>query len=223
MTPPARVQSWSTQVDLRPDRNELVDIAGHLDRATHLLTWQFTTIDAATGRPVTDAVNGFLPPDTKPPDGEGSVSFAVKPRAGLATGARIRNRATIVFDLNAPIDTPVWSNAIDRTAPRSRVRGVVATARTVPFAVRGKLRRRRHAALLVRWRGTDRGSGVAGFSIYGALSGGPLRLVGQTRGRQMAFACTPHRRYRFSVVAHDGAGNAQRGRPRPTRPVPCAA
>ena len=59
-----------------------------------------------------------------------AVSCAVCPagteaEAGLtvtvATGTVIQNKATIVFDLNAPIDTPTWSNTIDKTMPTSHV------------------------------------------------------------------------------------------------------
>ncbi|MHA2620993.1 MAG: DUF7619 domain-containing protein [bacterium JZ-2024 1] len=47
-----------------------------------------------------------LPPNTNPPEGEGFVRFTVKPRPGLPPGTEIRNKASIVFDFNPPIETP---------------------------------------------------------------------------------------------------------------------
>jgi hypothetical protein len=79
----------STQVDMRPQRNAIVAISGQLDRASHVLTWTFRTLDPATGNPIENAIGGFLPADKAPPQGEGSVSFTVAPSRGLMTGARV--------------------------------------------------------------------------------------------------------------------------------------
>ena len=38
--------------------------------------------------------------------------FTVAPKAA-STGTQITNKATIVFDVNPPMDTPVWLNTID--------------------------------------------------------------------------------------------------------------
>ena len=84
VTPPAGVQVWSTRVDLRPAQNAFVDVAGALDPATGVLTWDLATVDASTGQPITDAINGFLPPDKGAPEGDGSVSFTVTPNSGAA-------------------------------------------------------------------------------------------------------------------------------------------
>lgn len=40
--------------------------------------------------------------------------FTVTPRAGLPTGTQITNQASIVFDTNEPMLTPVWSNTINQ-------------------------------------------------------------------------------------------------------------
>lgn len=47
-----------------------------------------------------------LPPNQNPPEGEGFVSFGVRPDAGLDPGTEIRNDASIVFDFNPEIVTP---------------------------------------------------------------------------------------------------------------------
>ena len=57
-----------------------------------------------------------LPKSTRgsstPPNGDGYVDFSVKLKSGLALGTQISNKATIVFDANASIDTPAWTNTV---------------------------------------------------------------------------------------------------------------
>jgi hypothetical protein len=48
----------------------------------------------------------MLPPNHNPPEGEGFVSFSVKPASGLVLGAQIKNRAYIKFDFNPWIAAP---------------------------------------------------------------------------------------------------------------------
>jgi hypothetical protein len=73
-----------------------------------------------------------LPPNVAKPQGEGFVAFRVRPRAGLAAGAEIRNKASIVFDFNPAIETPevvhVLGLADLDVAPASHDFGEVAIA-----------------------------------------------------------------------------------------------
>lgn len=117
VVPPPGLSQYSTDVDLRPATNLIVRINAGLDTTTGLATWRFTSLDPATMLPTTDPLAGFLPPDTSPPQGEGSILFTVTPRSGLADGTQIQNQATVVFDQNAPINTPAWLNTIDATPP----------------------------------------------------------------------------------------------------------
>jgi Calx-beta domain len=224
LTPPPGLQSWSTRVDLRPAHNVFVDISGRLDATTGVVTWTFTTINASTGQPITDAVNGFLPPDQTPPEGEGSVSFTVTPAAGLKTGAKVTNLATIVFDTNAPISTPPWVNEVDLSRPSSRIVAVRAPRATVRMAVRVGRRYRtgRVHVLDVSWRGADRYSGIAGFEVYMAPGRSRFtRVTGVTRATRGRIVCAPGRTYRFYTVAYSAVGNVQRGHSRPSAPASC--
>jgi hypothetical protein len=117
VVPPPGLSQYSTDVDLRPATNLIVRINAGLDTTTGLATWRFTSLDPATMLPTTSPLAGFLPPDTSPPQGEGSILFTVMPKPGLANGTQIQNQATVVFDQNAPINTPVWLNTIDATPP----------------------------------------------------------------------------------------------------------
>jgi hypothetical protein len=222
VTPPPGLQSWSTRVDLRPAQNEFVVIAGGLDRATALLTWTFTTIDAATGQPITDPFSGFLPPDTSPPQGEGAVTFTVTPVAGLPTGTSIVNAATVVFDANPPLTTDPWVDTIDRTPPTSRILKIKRG--TVVIRVRNgrKMHRSVERVLIMRWMGRDHGSGVATYGVYAAVGRGRFQLaLAGIRSNRAVIVCTPGRSYRFYIVASDAAGNRQRGQSRISRPITC--
>jgi hypothetical protein len=117
LIPPPALGTFAVTVNLQPGMDLLVEVTGSLDPNTGLLTWQFISIDPATGDPPTDPAIGFLPPDVTPPEGEGSVLFTVMPKQGIALGTQITNQATIVFDANPPISTPTWLNTIGATPP----------------------------------------------------------------------------------------------------------
>ncbi|HEX9953090.1 MAG TPA: T9SS type A sorting domain-containing protein [Rubricoccaceae bacterium] len=57
-----------------------------------------------------------LPPNVTSPEGQGYITYLVRPRAGLPTGTVIENEASIVFDFNPPISTPMVVHEIRQTA-----------------------------------------------------------------------------------------------------------
>ena len=127
VTPPAALTTYSTIVDLRPANNVLVQITAELDTSSGVLRYFFDSLDPTTGQPPADPFAGFLPPNTVPPNGQGSVAYSVQPRPGLTSGVSITNQASIVFDTNPPILTGTWLNHIDKTVPASNVAPLVAT------------------------------------------------------------------------------------------------
>lgn len=162
LVPAPGVTGWTGGVDFRPAQNLIVAIAARLDKSNGLVTWRFTSIDPDTGELTDDPDAGFLPPNTAPPSGEGSVVFTVMPKSGLATGTAIRNQASVVFDTNAPLATPTWLNTIDRDAPVTHVLPLTATQTSPTFTV--------------RWTGTDAGSGIGGFTVFVSDNGGPFKI-----------------------------------------------
>ncbi|MBI5740037.1 MAG: hypothetical protein HZA16_04875 [Nitrospirae bacterium] len=113
VVPPQGLSDYTTVVDLRPGNDLLVGINARLNSETGLLTFRFTSIDPNTGGDPGDPLAGFLPPNVSPPEGEGSVIFTVKPKPALGPGTEIKNKATIVFDMNEPVETNEWLNTID--------------------------------------------------------------------------------------------------------------
>lgn len=204
VTPPPGLAAFTTDVDLRPAMNLAVRVEVALDAMTNVLTWRFTSLDPITKEPPADTLAGFLPPNVKPPEGDGYVSFTVDANAGVTTGAQIANQARIFFDANDPIDTPLWANAIDDTAPTSQV---VAAA-----PVGGCSR-----DVDVGWSGTDAGAGIAAFAIEASEDGGPFAPWTTSGATSGVFHGKSGTSYVFRSLATDLAGNVQTA---PSAPSP---
>ncbi len=204
LTPPPGLAAFTTDVDLRPAMNLAVRIEAGLDATTHVLTWRFTSLDPITKEPPADPLAGFLPPNVKPPEGDGYVSFTVDVNAGVTTGAQIANEARIFFDTNDPIDTPIWSNAIDDTPPTSQV----VSAAPVGGCSRD---------VTVGWTGTDPGAGIAAFEIEVSENGGPFTPWTTSGATSGVFHGKSGKSYVFRSLATDLAGNVQAA---PSAPSP---
>jgi hypothetical protein len=175
----------------------LLDVGGDLNFETGVVTWTFTSLDPVTLE-LPDALGdiGFLPPNQNPPEGEGFVSYIVRPKPGLPTGTTIEAQASIVFDLNSAIDTPAIFNTLDGDPPTSSVNPLPAFTTTSDFTV--------------SWFGSDEGAGVVGFTVLVAEDGGPfiaLRVL--TEETSITFTGVPGRTYAFCTLARDGAGNVE--------------
>jgi uncharacterized protein YkwD len=200
---PAGRQSYSTSVDTTNVNGTplRVNVSASLQQQTGVVTWTFQSIDPNTGQPPTDPAAGFLPVDDSTGRGEGSVSFTVQPKANLATGTQINDRASIAFDGNAPVNTDIVSNTIDAGAPISSVQALPAFS---------------PATFTVSWSGQDDagGSGIARYTIYVSDNGGPFTpfLTG-TAQSSATFTGTVGHSYGFYSVATDNVGNVQ---PTPT-------
>jgi uncharacterized repeat protein (TIGR01451 family) len=148
---------------------------------TGTITWIFTSIN--------------LPPNVNPPEGEGWVSYSVKPKAGLATGTEIRNKATIVFDVNPPIDTPETLHTVDSSFPESVVQSLPAQS---------------NSSFVLNWSGTDAGSGVKAYSIYFSDNDGPWVVwLLQTQETSATFNGQVGHTYKFYSRAIDQVSNQE--------------
>jgi hypothetical protein len=189
-TPLATIGTYSTNVDLRPAQNLIVNIVAALNSTTAMLTWTYTSLDPSTMQPTTDPTAGFLPPGT-----EGSVSFSVAPKA-TPTGTQVTNQATVVFDVNPPINTPVWTNTIDSTRPVSKVSALPTPDLATGFSV--------------VWSGTDVGAGIQDYTIYASDNGGPFApWLTNTTATQGNYIGTASHTYGFYSIARDSVGNIE--------------
>jgi hypothetical protein len=188
---PPGVQTFSTNVNVSTDPNP-VAVTASLNPATGVLTWLMESIDPVTAQLVTDPLAGFLPPDNAQGQGEGFLTYTVVPASGLATGAQITNQAIIVFDVNAPIPTPVTTNLLDAAPPTSSMTALPANSAT---------------NFPVSWTGQDVGSGIADFNIYVSTNGGPWApWVLNTTNTSALFSGANPGAYAFYSVAYDEVG-----------------
>jgi hypothetical protein len=192
---PAGVQTLATQASVATDPNP-VQVNATLNPGTGVITWLLQSVDPVTGQLVTDPLAGFLPPDNAQQAGEGYVTYTVRSRGSLGTGTRILNQANIVFDVNAPILTPIVTNTIDATPPVSAMAVLPATTSLTN--------------LVVSWSGTDAGSGIASYEIFVSVNGGSWTpwQVGATN-TSAAFPAAYGNTYAFYSVAVDAAGNVE--------------
>jgi hypothetical protein len=199
---PAGVQNYVGYIDLVPTTNLLVKVEANLAPLTGLVTWKFSSIDPATGLPPADPLAGFLPPNVTPPEGEGSVMFTVQPKAGLPTGTQIKNKATIIFDNNAPIETAEWLNTIDNSKPASQVTALAP--------------RQAGSTFQVCWSGSDEGAGIKDYTVYVSDNGGPTGAwLTNTTDSCGTFAGQAGHSYAFYSIARDQVGNVEEP---PTQP-----
>jgi hypothetical protein len=196
VVPPPGLTEFTTEVDLRPAENLLCKIEAQLASDTGLLTWRLTSLDPATGELAEDPLLGCLPPNVTAPQGEGSVLFTVEPKPPLATGTEIRNHATIVFDVNPPIDTPEWRNVIDNSPPQSHVLPLPAT--------------QPDPDVQLQWEGSDEGAGIATYTVYVSANGGAFTpLVSDTTDTAATFTGRIGDSYAFCSIATDVVGNVE--------------
>jgi hypothetical protein len=198
---PAGLYAYSTTVDMLPQGTDmLVRVDAELDFATRTVTWTFTSIDPATAEPTTDPLAGFLPPNNAQGHGEGSVGYRVRPMAGLATGAQIRNAASIKFDDNPVIVTNETLNTIDSAAPASQVNSPPTTSTR---------------SFLVSWSGADNaggsaGSGIAVYDVFVSTDGGPFtRWLNDTTATSATYTGAVGHTYAFYSVATDNVGHVE--------------
>lgn len=199
---PPGLTAFSTVTHVSTDPNP-VAVQAALDAATGVLTWQFESFDSLTRTFPDDPFAGFLPPNTTNQIGEGYVSYRVRSRADLANGMVVTNAARIVFDVNAPIDTPPAVNTIDDIVPSSQV-----TAESLPGLRDYRL----------RWPGTDGlgGAGLEAYTVYCSIDGGPWeRWLGPTDLTMALFRGDCGHTYAFYSVARDAVGNLESPPPLP--------
>ena len=184
------VEPW----DGEPEAEEVdLEINASFNSTTGIAEWEFVGRNITTGEP-TD----FLVPNKNPPKGEGWVCFSVKPKMDLTTGTEIRNKATIVFDVNPPMDTPEVFNTIDSDPPESWVEPLPEKQDSWEFEV--------------RWNGTDNGSGIKDYSIYVSIDDMPYEpWIMYTANTSATFVGEPGHTYTFYSIARDNVGNTEEG------------
>ncbi|MDI6703723.1 MAG: hypothetical protein QME40_03510 [bacterium] len=124
-----------------------------------------------------------------------SVSFKIKPKQGLESGTKIKNKAMIYFDMNPEIETQEVVNKIDVSPPTSEITEITQTG---------------SASFLVKWRGEDLHSGIKDYTIYVSQNQGPYTpWLKNTKTLEGTFTGEIGNSYAFYSIAKDNAGNEE--------------
>jgi hypothetical protein len=139
-----------------------------------------------------------LPPNQNPPQGEGWVEFTVQQRNNTKQGDVIRNRASIVFDLNPPMLTNTVVNTIDVQPP--------VTTPTGAYRIKGD---KEHIDVV--WKANDVGSGVDQTYVYAIIDSMPPKLIGisDSTATRVVFNPDEKRPFRIFVQSKDRVGNME--------------
>jgi hypothetical protein len=198
---PAGRQYFNTRVDARASVGLFADFTVDINLRTGLVTWKFSSVDPATFDLPSGALDGFLPPNVTAPQGEGFVSYRVRPKSFAVTGTRIDALATIVFDTEDPLNTPSIFNTLDAAPPTSTVDPLPTISTTETFSV--------------SWSGSDDangtpGSGIAKYDIFVSDNGGPFQLwLDDTTATSGVYSGEADHTYRLYSVATDHVGHEE--------------
>jgi len=185
----SKLREFSRDIDMRPGINLITRVTGSLDTLKGIVTWEFRSLNPTNLFLEEDPFIGFLPPNKKSPEGEGFVSFSVGLKKELVTNSVITNQAEIIFDQNKPIITNQYTNKLDTDLPESRIYPLEAAIDSrFPLA----------------WTGSDKGSGVAGYTIF-VLENDTLLYPWKTRTTNLMedFEGKVGSRYKFYSIATD--------------------
>ncbi|MFP4528491.1 MAG: PKD domain-containing protein [Candidatus Kapaibacterium sp.] len=189
------LQEFTLDIDQPDNSMNIVRVNAVFDPETGLARWQFITLDKSNMALTEDPDGGFLPPNVNSPEGEGSVSYAVKLKEGLANDSEIRARAKIFFDLNEPIVTNEYLNTLDLDPPGSKIEGIYYTKQENVYRL--------------EISGSDSQSGIAEYVIYISEDDGPFEPMYTTKETQFYFAAEDGPVYKLYSIAIDHAGNSE--------------
>lgn len=188
-------KTFVTTVDMRPAINTIAQVEGLYDDKKGIATWKFTSLDPMTMEETDDVMQGFLPVNFDG-SGIGEVAFNIDRLANLADGTEINNKASIVFDSNDAIETPVWTNIIDAIPPVSEVSNVEQMNDSI---------------VRVHFDGYDNRSGIWKYALYVQYGKNTSwNQVCETDTTCFDFRFYDDIDYGFCVLATDSAGNVEK-------------
>lgn len=188
------LSSFEKRLDYRDSLGIFLDMRAGINLDTGEAFWELRSIDPVTGEVPFNPLIGFLPPNVDGVEGQGYLSYTVRPKTTVASGTVIDATADIVFDQNEAIETPPIFNSIDAEGPTSSV---------------SSLQPESYPGVLVRWRGDDRsGSGVRFHDVFVSRDSGPFELwLARTSLTEAPFYdAVPGSTYAFYSVATDRVG-----------------
>ena len=193
---------FSTDIDFTATRGFILRIAAGIDlfQTPASATWLIQAIDPLTGQVLKDATRGLLKANDAQGNGAGFVSWTVQAKQDLVTGTTISATARVLFDTQAPEDTPTLTQIVDGVAPSTDLKATrIGTSDNYS----------------VTWSSKDdvRGSGFDHVTLYVATDGGDFhvwqRQLTDAAGN-MVFTGAAGHTYEFLALATDVAGNQEK-------------
>ena len=168
----------------------IVRVSGTFDQETGDANWSMVSLDK-NGKEIEDADLGYLLPNNADHVGEGFVAFSINHKPNPTNGSTISNKATIVFDANAPIETNVFVNTFDTDYPTSKI---------AKSEVSG-------SDLVLTFEGSDATSGVASYDLYVFKNGGEAEVLAYgVTDSQYKLPYVESTKYAFCTIATDHVG-----------------
>ena len=188
-------KSFVKTLDLRTEIDVIAEVSLDFNEKTGVAVWSIKSLSPMTMEATGDPMQGVLPVNNGG-NGEAEFYFDIKLKPTLADGDSVNNVATIVFDNNAPIVTPVWTNIIDNTAPVSSITYIEEVS---------------DSTILVNWEGVDNGSGIYRYQLYvqPGKDGEWQPLLGDTLRTSCKLRYKRNIDFGFCIVATDSAGNVE--------------
>lgn len=185
--------NFSLLKNLQPAHPNILRVDVATDTSKGIITWNFYTLDPVTGNLTDSPFEGFLPPNTDGIKGTGSVSYSIKPISKIQEGASLFNQASIIFDDNAPINTPVWEYRIDTTRPVTSLKPLPLVSPVPQIKVE-----------IIK---TDLLSGISSVDIWVSVNDSAYRFWKSTGQIEETYTGEPGKTYKFITLAADNAGN----------------
>ena len=114
-------KNGSVTFSMLPEIYAIAQLDWSLDETTGEVSWHISSLDPMTIEPTEELTSGVLPVNTDG-NGTGELSFDIQLMPNLPDGTKVENKASIVFDENAAITTPIWVNTVD-SRPKGDVNG----------------------------------------------------------------------------------------------------
>ena len=183
-------------MDLRPRIDVIAQVELKYDENSGIAQWIVTSLDPMTMEPTQDVMQGALPVNDSEGNGIGFFDYDIKLRTGLPDGTEIKNRASIIFDIEEPIITPYWINTTDYVDPVSKIDTIECVSDTV---------------VTLRFGGEDNRSGIWRYALYVQPGDGSDWYLAKENieADTCEYKVYPDINYGFCVVATDKAGNIE--------------
>ncbi len=188
-------KSFVKTMDLRPAIDVVAEVTLDYNEAEGIATWTILSLDPMTMEPTEDPMQGALPVNNGG-NGEAEFGFNIKLKSALVDGTEVDNKASIIFDNETAVVTPVWRNIIDNVKPTS----AIAAIETINDSV-----------IEVSWEGKDVGSGMWKYDLYVQPGNVDewIKFPCDTLRTSCRLSYVDNLSMGFCVVAIDSAGNVE--------------